>query len=353
MKIGQNIINNAIKFKRVSYIKDSCTVLQNAVQYKKTTLTPSFYYTKPSIRMYSTNSVNCPNNMIIDSFLVSRLVTRQFPQFKNLPIKAVEPGGWDNRTFRLGNEYLVRLPSNEEYSIQVDKEQKWLPYLAKLLPLEIPEPIELGKADDGYPWQWSIYKWIDGDTAASSRHTIDLNSFAKQLANFLKSLHLMDASNGPNPGIHNFQRGGELSYYDSETRSAITELNTIINPKTAHMIWDEAISTKWQRPPVWVHGDISAGNLLVKDEVLSAVIDFGMLSVGDPACDLSIAWTFFDKESREVFKSCLELDNDTWLRARGWTLWKALIVTADFSSTNEVEKRNASQVLNTILTETQ
>lgn len=273
--------------------------------------------------------------VLIDVSLVRRLVAGQFPQWADLPVQPVEFGGWDNRTFHLGDNMSVRLPSAAVYASQVEKEHHWLPKLAPFLPLPIPVPLAMGKAAEGYPWSWSIYQWLDGKSA-SRGHIADLNQFAAALAEFLVGIHHCDTSGGPEPGRHSFFRGGPLATYDADTKRAIATLKDRINTKAANKLWEDALATSWSGRPVWVHGDISAGNLLVKEGRLSAVIDFGQLTTGDPACDLAIAWTLFEGESREVFRAMLPLDGDTWTRGRAWTLWKALIIAAGFTSPNNV-----------------
>jgi aminoglycoside phosphotransferase (APT) family kinase protein len=273
---------------------------------------------------------------IIDTALVRRMVTAQFPQWSELQVRPVAFGGWDNRTFHLGEHLMARLPSAAEYAVQVEKEHRWLPELAPLLPLSIPTPLAMGEPAEGYPWRWSVYRWIEGDTA-SLEGIGDLRDFATRLAQFLIALQGLDSANGPAAGPHNFHRGGPLTTYDVETRQAINALEGKIDRNAAIEVWETALATTWQRAPVWIHGDVSPGNLLVRSGRLSAVIDFGMLGVGDPACDLSIAWTFFEGESREAFRAMLPLDAGTWARARGWTLWKALIVWAGLAETNAVE----------------
>ena len=290
------------------------------------------------------------DQIIIDATLVRRLVVTQFPQWKDLPIRAVIPGGWDNRTFRLGNDMLVRMPSTADYEAQVEKEHQWLPKLAPLLPLPIPVPLGLGEPVNGYPWKWSIYAWLPGETATPSRIT-DLSDFATNLAQFLIALQSIDSTSGPAPGPHSFYRGGPLTTYDNETCQAITALKDKIDTSTATEIWEAALTTQWTNPPVWVHGDISIGNLLVQNGRLSAVIDFGQLTVGDPACDLAIAWTFFNGKSRDAFRSTLSLDNATWVRGRGWALWKALVICAKLTDTNPLEIENSRRVIDEILTD--
>lgn len=286
----------------------------------------------------------------IDAALVARLITRQFPHWADLPIRPVAASGWDNRTFHLGEHMLVRLPSAASYARQVAKEQHWLPKLAPLLPLPIPVPLAMGAPTDFYPWPWSIYQWLAGE-AATLEHIADVPRFATALAQFLAALQQIHAAGGPPAGPHNFFRGGPVSVYDGETRQAIEALTGSIDTDGAAAVWDEALATHWQGPPVWFHGDVAAGNLLVRDGELCAVIDFGTSGVGDPACDLSIAWTLFEGESREAFRRHLPLDKATWARGRGWTLWKALIVLAQLPGTNPdpAEIERSRHVLDEVL----
>ena len=264
------------------------------------------------------------NKADITPALVARLIAAQFPQWAHLPVTPVALDGWDNTTVRLGEEYAVRLPSGDAYIAQVDKEHRWLPILGRQLPLPIPEPVAKGRPGCGFPRPWSIYRWLEGEVAGIERID-DLTSFATDLAGFLATLYSVDATGGPPPGTHNFARGGPISTYDGETRTSIELLAGEIDAKAATDVWDAAIAGVWDRAPVWVHGDVAASNLLVADGRLTAVIDFGCSAVGDPACDLVMAWTFFAAESRAAFRRVLPFDDATWARGRGWALWKALI----------------------------
>ncbi|HET7402764.1 MAG TPA: aminoglycoside phosphotransferase family protein [Usitatibacter sp.] len=284
----------------------------------------------------------------MDRDLVRKLIGSQFPQWAHLAVTPVPVGGWDHRSFRLGDTMVVRLPSAAAYAAQVAKEQRWLPTLAPSLPLAIPEPLALGTPGEGYPFPWSVYRWLEGETAAPA-NVRDPQGFAAALARFLGALQRIDPHGGPSPGTHNFHRGGALATYDAETREAIRRLSASIDARAATNLWDAALRTTWQRDPMWVHGDVSAGNLLVRDGELAAVIDFGLLAVGDPACDLAMAWTFMDPGSRAVFRSGLQPDPDTWLRGRAWALWKAAIVTAGMVDTHAVEKAHARRTLEAAL----
>lgn len=285
---------------------------------------------------------------MIDISLVSRLIGTQFPQWKDLPIKPVSSSGWDNKTFHLGKHMLVRMPSSAHYEAQVEKEQFWLPKLESLLPLPIPQPLALGRAAEGYPWKWSIYRWLEGDTATPTNIS-DLCVFATNLGQFLTELQRINTTGAPLPGNHNFYRGGDLKVYHSETQQAIAALKGKIDTEAATRVWEEALATNWNNDPVWIHGDIALGNLLVRDGQLCAVIDFGMMAIGDPACDLTIAWTLLKDKSREIFRTILRLDEDTWTRGRAWTLWKAMILAAGICESNCIDASQPWRIIEEVL----
>lgn len=259
--------------------------------------------------------------------LAKKLIFEQFPQWSHLEINAVKNSGHDNRTFHLGDDLTIRLPSGKKYEPQIQKEAKWLPVLAQHLSLPITAPVAKGKPTPEYPLAWSINRWLVGETVTHTN--VDLQKFAIELARFLKELEAINAENGPQAGAHNFYRGGDLAVYIEEFEQALTQLPA--GPQRNHYqdIWTTALATKWEKKTVWVHGDIAVGNLLVNDGHLSGVIDFGILGTGDPACDLVMAWTFFDSKSRKAFKEEMGLDDTTWQRGKGWALWKALITPDD------------------------
>lgn len=289
-------------------------------------------------------------DIAINVALVRQLVAAQFPQWDHLPVKPVALSGWDNRTFHLGTEMTVRLPSAVGYAPQIAKEYRWLPQLAPLLPLPIPEPLALGAPALGYLWPWSINRWLDGENAARER-IVDLPQFGAALAHFLTTLQRLDATGGPAAGPHNAFRGGPLLTYDAETWDAIAALDGTIDTQAAAEVWRTALQAPWHAAPVWIHGDVSEGNLLITHGRLSAVIDFGCMGVGDPACDTVIAWTFLDGESREAFRAGLPLDDATWARGRGWALWKALITMVRRRDTNPGLAAKARHVMDEVLAE--
>lgn len=260
----------------------------------------------------------------IDAALAAELVAEQFPQWADLPVSPVEFSGWDNRTFRLGETMTVRLPSAAIYAGSVAKELTWLPRLAPALPYPVPVPIAAGAPSARFPWPWSIRRWIEGRPAATTP-VADPVVFAEQLAGFLVALRGIDPSEGPPLGVENFNRGGDLAAYDPETRRAAAALADVVDPGAVTAMWDAALATRWGGPPVWFHGDVAPANLLLDERGrLCAVIDFGQFGVGDPACDLTIAWTLLRGPARETFRATMAVDEATWVRGRGWALWKAL-----------------------------
>ncbi len=265
-----------------------------------------------------------PQRVTVGVDQVRRLVDDQFPQWSALPVRPVDESGWDNVTFRLGDTMVVRLPSAAEYALAVDKEQRWLPALAARLPLPIPAPLAKGRADHGYPFSWSIYRWLPGEPASADGIS-DPVRFALDLAGFLAALRSVDAADGPQPGKHNWFRGATLRTYDAVVQRAFATLDGRIDVGLAREIWETALDAPWDGVDVWFHGDVAPGNLLLDGGELAAVIDFGTCGVGDPSCDLAIAWTLLTADGRKVFRERLSVDDAAWARGRGWALWKALI----------------------------
>jgi aminoglycoside phosphotransferase (APT) family kinase protein len=290
------------------------------------------------------------DRLAVDAALVRRLIAAQFPQWSGLSVRPVANPGWDNRSFRLGDELSVRLPSHERYAAQVAKEHRWLPRLAPRLPLPIPVPLAKGGPGEGYPWPWSVYRWLPGEPATVER-IADLRAFASDLARFLAALHRIDPAGGPPPGPHNFFRGGPLTVYDAETQEAIVALADLLDADLATAAWKAALRATWHGPAVWVHGDVAAGNLLVRDGRLSAVIDFGSSGVGDPACDTTIAWTLLTGEARAAFQAALPVDRATWARGRGWALWKGLITLGGSREPDPAKAGEARRVIDEVLAE--
>jgi aminoglycoside phosphotransferase (APT) family kinase protein len=260
----------------------------------------------------------------IDEALVRGMIAAQFPEWAHLPVRPVPHGGNDHRMYRLGDDLSVRLPAAPGYIPQVAKEQQWLPRLAPAVPLPIPVVRGAGRATAEFPAPWSVYGWLAGEPAAVAG-VIDRERFAAELAGFLVALRAADATRGPEPGLHSAYRGGPVSHWDDEM-SAIVHRISGRERDRARGIWRDALAAPFDGPPVWVHGDVSVNNLLVREDRLAAVVDFGCAAVGDPACDTVMVWTFFEGSAREIFRREYAVDDATWARGRGWAVWKALIM---------------------------
>jgi aminoglycoside phosphotransferase (APT) family kinase protein len=286
-----------------------------------------------------------------DVSLVRRLLAAQFPQWSDLPVEPVHSAGTDNAIYRLGEDMAVRLPRILGATGDMEKEHRWLPRLAPLLPLEIPVPLAKGMPAEGYPWHWSVYRWLEGETASIER-IADPNQAATALGRFVGALQRIDPAEGPLPGTHNSYRGAPLARRDAETRAAIGALRGTLHADAVTAAWEAALQAPvWQGRAVWLHGDLIATNLLANHGRLSAVIDFGGMGVGDPACDLLVPWTYLSAETRDVFRAALPVDDATWARGRGWALSWGLIALPYYQDTNPVLAGIARYAIDEALTD--
>ena len=273
----------------------------------------------------------------IDEPLVRRLLEEQFPRWAALPLSRVEQDGTVNVIFRLGEEMAARLPRRHGPETADDVEQRWLPMLAPLLPVEIPRPLARGRPGAGYPSYWSIHTWLDGDTPSGPLAWDDL-------AAFLTDLRAVDATAAPEPA---YGRGRPLGSRDAHVRDALER----VDAPGALELWEAAASTpEWSGRPVWLHADLDARNVLVRDGRLSGVIDWGGAGVGDPAVDVMVAWKLVAARERDRFRVALAVDDATWLRAKGWALSQALLALGYYTlETNPALVREAERWLTEVL----
>lgn len=279
-----------------------------------------------------------------DDSLVRRLLAAQFPDWAALPIERVPSAGTDNAMYRLGSDMAVRLPRIDWAVGGVDKDQRWLPVVAPLLPVEIPVPLAKGRPAEGYPWTWGIYRWLEGENPTVDGID-DPDSLTRDVARFVEALHRIDLAGGPPAG-----RGVPLAMRDEPTRTAIDDLQGTIDTEAVTAVWDAALRTPaWSGPSVWVHGDLSPGNLILQGGRLTGVIDFGGLGMGVPDCDLIVAWNLLPAEARNVFRAELGVDDAMWARGRGWALSVALIQLPYYRETNPALAANARHVIREVL----
>jgi aminoglycoside phosphotransferase (APT) family kinase protein len=279
-----------------------------------------------------------------DARLVRRLLAAQFPEWADLPIEPVPSSGTDNALYRLGLDMVVRLPRIHWAVGGVDKDFRWLPRLAPLLPVAIPVPFAKGSPAEGYPWSWGVYPWLEGENPTVDA-VADPSSLTRDVVQFVDALHGIDLAEGP-PS----RRGAPLEGQDEAARAALLALDGMIDTDAATAVWDEALETpEWSGPPVWIHGDLLPGNLLLDGGRLTGVIDWSLLGIGDPSCDLIIAWGLLPSEARSVFRAELDVDDATWARGRGWALSLALIALPYYKDTNPVFANIARHLIREVL----
>jgi aminoglycoside phosphotransferase (APT) family kinase protein len=286
----------------------------------------------------------------IDTALAQGLVAGQFPQWARLSLERLAPAGSDHVIYRLGRELTVRLPRHEGAIGQAAKEARWLPQLAAHLPLAIPEPVAVGEPDLGYPWPWAVTRWLVGETATVEA-LASSHKAAGALAEFLVALqHFAPTDPLSSDAAAEFGGMQPLADRDSATREAIAALDGVFDGAAMTRVWEAALAAPgWARPAVWFHGDFHTGNLLTVDGRLSAVIDFGGLGIGDPACDLTIAFTLMNPETRLVFRDALGVDEATWTRGRGWALATGLNAYTSYAAVNPHVAAQTSRQINAAL----
>ncbi len=287
-----------------------------------------------------------------DAELVRRLLVAQFPQWAGLPLKPIYSAGTDNAIYRLGDDLAVRLPRRPGAVPQIGKEDYWLPRFAPHLPLTIPTPLAQGEPGEGYPFPWAVHHWLVGENAVAVPIT-DFTQAATVLAQFVAALQSIDATGGPVHGNHNFNRGEPLINRDAFTRAGIASLPDSYDKAALLAVWEDVLRLPvWDGPLVWLHGDLQSGNVLVNNGRLSAVIDFGCLGVGDPACDLAVAWNLLPLEARRAFRATLPpVDEATWGRGRGWSLSCWVGGVAYYADTHPAFAQMAHTAITHVLTD--
>src|SRR5689334_7928925 len=265
-----------------------------------------------------------PDELVIDEPLVRRLLADQFPAWADRPLSRILPSGTVNAIFRLGDELAVRLPRRHGRAEVGGKELEWLPRLAPVLPLEIPIPVAQGQPSADYPWYWDVLTWVDGETTPVE--DLDGVEAARELASFVAALQRVDPTGAPSG------RGIPLAERDPEIRHWLAKFD---GGSWAETEWERALAAApWEGPPVWHHGDLDARNWLVRDGRITGVIDWGSMGVGDPACDVMVAWKLHSSAARDAFRDALPTDDATWDRARGWALSQAVAALAYYTPEN-------------------
>ncbi len=299
----------------------------------------------------------------IDIDLVRRLVDSQFPQYATLPLSRLGASGSTNLLFRLGDELLVRLPRQSGGSAAIDKEFRWLPTIGPHLPVAVPEIVALGDPALGYSEQWAILRWLDGTLAKAcapeDAPIMARSALAVDLAEVILALRAADVPPraATDPALRSY-RGRPLVKFDRQMRRNVEQCRTIegldVDLDAALVVWNEALKAHGARdagPDRWFHGDLVAENLLLTEGRLTAVLDFGGLSIGDPTIDLHGAWEVLDPPAREVFRTRLEASDAEWLRGRAWALAIALGALAYYWTTMPGRRRDRLAMAKSVLSD--
>jgi len=292
-----------------------------------------------------------PDEIDIGIPVVARLIAEQFPQWARLPVTEVPSAGTDNAIYRLGEEMAVRLPRRPRTVAALAREQQWLPRLAPLLPLAVPVPLAHGAPGEGFPFPWSVYRWLDGENVAYEPD-VDLPDAAVRLGRFVAALQRIDTAGGSPPSF----RAEPVSALDDRVRAEIRGLaaDGMVDPDLATAAWETAMATPaWEGPPCWVHADLSPFNLLACHGRLTAVIDFGGLGVGDPAIDMLPAWAWLTPQTRDLFRAEVKPDDATWSRGRGWSLALGLGAVNYYRVTNPVLAANNGRAIAQVIADYQ
>lgn len=282
----------------------------------------------------------------IDTALVRRLIAAQFPRWAGLAVERVDTAGTSNAMYRLGGDMVVRLPRTAGSAGDVEAEQAWLTRLAPSLPVAVPVPLGKGEPGEGYPWPWSVYRWLAGEIPVVGR-VPEPELLARDLAEFVLSLRRVDPADGP-PSY----RSEPLTARDAAVRTAIAELDAggVVDGAAATALWDKALQAPvWPGRPVWIHADLQPGNMLLADGRLGAVIDFGCAGLGDPAVDLIAAWYVLPAAARPAFRAAVDADDAMWTRAGGWALSIALMELNYYRVTNPRMAAIAGHVVGELL----
>lgn len=283
------------------------------------------------------------NETPTDVSLVRRLLAGQFPAWADLPIEPVTSSGTVNALYRLGDGMVVRLPRTDWAAGAVDKELRWLPDLARRLPVRVPVPLAKGLPGAGFPAEWGVYPWLDGDHPAAGTNS---DALARGMAHFVRSLHQTTIASDEPSG----RGAAPLARWDESVRAALATLHGVIDTDTAVGAWDDALHEReWSKPLVWTHGDLMPANLLVQEGSLTAILDWECMGVGDPACDLAVAWNLLSATGRQVFRDVVAVDDATWARGRGWALSTGLVALPYYAETNPELAENARYRIGEVL----
>lgn len=282
-----------------------------------------------------------------DVALVRRLVASQFPTLAAFVVDRLATTSTDNDIYRLGPDMAVRLPRRASAEAPLNKEHEWLPRLAPWLNVAVSLPIAKGVPESEYPYRWSIVRWIEGDLPPLQ---VNDPALARDVAKFVLALQAIDASSGPVPGAHNFWRGVPLVARDASMRERFDWLSDLPDISVIRSVWDAALNLPaWDEAPVWTHGDLHRGNLLIRDGRLAGVLDWSALAVGDPAGDFGLAWSLLGADARATYRETTAADDATWARGRAWALIEGVLALSYYRGRHDVLAQAGRRIIDAVL----
>ncbi len=289
-----------------------------------------------------------PDQVDVGADVVAQLVRSQFPRWADLPVREVSSHGTVNALFRLGADFVLRFPLCPAPTVRAElmAEQDHLRLIGAQVAVEVPSPVAIGEPGAGYPGPWSIYRWIDGVTA-DTYDVADSDAFADDLASFIIAVHQIETRG---QGWDGTGRGGPLAEADVDVRSALRASRALVDVDTITRVWEDCQeASRGTDPDVWIHADLMPGNLIVREDRLTAVIDFGAVGIGDPAVDLLPAWTVLNSRTRQRFRNALAVNDEQWARGRGWAIVQAIIALPYYVDTNPMMTAIARRTLDQVV----
>jgi len=282
----------------------------------------------------------------IDASIVKQLLQEQFPAWADLQLELIYPVGTDNVMYRLGNDKVVRLPRTEESAASLEKEHQWLSKLAPHLPIKVPVILGEGNPSSDYPLPWLVCNFLEGKNLMEG-NSLDYNQAAVDLGNFVAAMQKVNAKGGPK-----CRRGQPLAMRNQEMQESIPLMSDLYDTSLLTDIWKRALKESvWKKGPVWIHGDLHAGNLLAKNDRITAVVDFGLAGIGDPASDMMLAWTLLTPETRPIFRSIVQPDEATWKRGRAWAFTLGIVAYPYYRNSNPTFAKLAKRAIDEVLSE--
>lgn len=303
------------------------------------------------------------DDLHIEDAMVSSLVDRDLPEHALQPLTKLKAAGSTNTLYRLGPDLLVRLPRRPGGGASIIKEARWTPLLADALPIAVPQVVTVGNPGFGYPENWSVTRWLEGEHPVRAEPGVEpgveaaavRSALAEDLANVIGALRALEVPADPGPELR-WYRGSALAGFDSAVRTYIDQCRTLdgldVDLVKAEVLWEEALTLPGAQgagPDRWYHGDLVAENLLVANGRIVAVLDLGSVSVGDPTVDLHGAWEILDAPARALFAAKLGVTEAEWLRGRAWALAIALGALAYYWRSMPARRRDRLAMLRNVL----